>query len=85
MRNRDAVLMVRIEFPGGQQMFEHADHWQEQLIDMVDLFFTEFTNCSCPVGQIVQPVAFLHQLGTEARCEVALQSPFAVVHHILPL
>ena len=67
MINRDAVLLAGIEFTGGQQMFEHADHLRERLIDTVNLFFAEFTDYSSPVSQIVQPVAFLHQPGTEAR------------------
>ena len=85
MINRDAMLLAGIEFAGGQQMFQHADHWRERLIETVDLLFAEFTGYSGSVGQLVQSVAFLHKPGTKVRCDVAFQPPFALVHHILPL
>ena len=81
----NAVGMVGAEFTGGQHRFHLADKVRECFIQLPAFDVTELAGDAGPVSQIMQSVAFLHQTGSQAQCNLPLQAPSRVAHYSSPL
>jgi hypothetical protein len=71
--------MLGAEFTGGQHRFHLADKVRECFIQLPAFGVTELAGDAGPVSQIMQPVALLHQTGSQARRDIPLQAPCDVL------
>lgn len=79
----NAVGMVGAEFTGGQHRFHLEDKVRECFIQLPAFDVTELAGDAGPVSQIMQSVAFLHQTGSRAQCNLPLQAPVGLLITVL--
>ena len=72
---RDTVLMAGIEFTGNQHQLQLFEQQRKRLVEMAQIRVAKLPGDTGAIGEIVQPVAFLHQASAKTGRDIAFKPP----------
>lgn len=67
--------MLGIEFTGKQHELQLLQQYRKGLVNMKPFCVAEGAGDTGAIGQVMQPVAFLHQASAKTRGDIASQAP----------